>query len=158
MLKTAMKIREQAEREAALGIFVALKAYKLFKSYYRFMIGTTGEYGFNVQFASLAIEHDAFDILALLKKSFTQDFERCKKQFIPSLVKTFEISCGFLQQKLELLREVIDDISFCQAEQLLLNVKIKIEEETPERNLLLSSPNLVLDCCLLHELSYLCEK
>ena len=41
---------------------------------------------------------------------------------------------------------------------MLVTVKNKIEEEEPESNLLLYSPNLILDCCLLHELSYLCEK
>ena len=47
-------------------------------------------------------------------------------------------------------------MTFSQAEKLLQTVKSKIEEEEPESNLLLYSPNLILDCCLLHELSYLC--
>ena len=37
-------------------------------------------------------------------------------------------------------------------------MKQKIEEEDPEKNLLLYSPNLILDCCLLHELVHLCER
>ena len=113
---------------------------------------------FNIHFINLAIENDAFDILNVLKKTYPEDFERNQKQFIPSLIKSFESSCGFLQQKIELLSNLTKFITFSQAEELLQAVKNKIEEEEPESNLLLYSPNLILDCCLLHELSFLCEQ
>ena len=49
-------------------------------------------------------------------------------------------------------------MTFSQAQELLQTVKNKIEEEEPESNLLVFSTNLILDCCLLHELSHLCEQ
>ena len=47
---------------------------------------------------------------------------------------------------------------FGSAEELLNAVKNKIHAENAKENLLLYSPNLILDCCLLHELSHIVEK
>ena len=156
ILETAEKITDPAEKEAVLCLFIVRKAYKLFKYYYRFLSRRGIE--FNIHYINMAIEYDAFDILAVLKKTYPEEFERNQMHFIPSLIKTFDNSCGFLQQKIEILRTLIKFMTFFQAQSLLQTVKNKIEEEEPESNLLLYSPNLILDCCLLHELSYLCEQ
>ena len=156
VMDTAEKIEDKEEREAVLCLFIMRKAYKLFKNFFRSMIGTG--VGFSVHYINLAIEYDAFDILELLRKTYPEEMEMHKTDFIPSLIITFDNSCGFLQQKLQILRGLIRYMTFSQAQKLLLVVKQKIEEEKPIKNLLLYSPNLILDCCLLHELAYLCEQ
>ena len=73
-METAEKITDPAEKEAVLCLFIVRKAYKLFKCYYRFL--SKGGISFNIHYVNLAIEFDSFDILAILKKSYPEDFER----------------------------------------------------------------------------------
>ena len=53
-----------------LCLFIVRKAYKLFKCYYRLL--NKKRIIFNIHYVNLAIEYDAFDILAVLKKTYPE--------------------------------------------------------------------------------------
>ena len=73
-METAQKITEPDRREAVLCLLIARKAYQAFKAFYRFL--SQDKIDFSIHYVNLAIEHDSFDILAVLKKSYPEDFER----------------------------------------------------------------------------------
>ena len=87
VMESAMKIEDPAEKEAVLCLFIVRKVYKLFKRYYGIL--SEDKIEFRIHYVNLAIEYDSFDILAVLEKTYPEEFELGQMQFIPSLIATF---------------------------------------------------------------------
>ena len=110
-METVRTIKDEDDRKQVLCLFISRRYYDHFKEYYQFLVDE-GHDNFSIEYVNLAIEYDAYDILALLQKTYPEQFEENEQEFISSLIKSFENSCGFLQQKLELLTTLVVYLSF----------------------------------------------
>jgi hypothetical protein len=99
---------------------------------------------FDVKFAQIAIESDAFDVVFLLRDMYPQSFAQSEPQMIDSIIMSFTKSNTCWLAKCHMFKTISLWVSYRRCEDFLYTLSSKVDRTDPKDNPLYYSPNPLL--------------
>lgn len=116
------------------------------------------EVDFEIEFFTLAIEANAYDIAFYLRMRYEEQLFIHANKAIDSQVNSYKLNQKFLKAKLHLSKSLLPIFNFNGVKELLTILQLKIPDPSLENNLFSHAANPLLSMCLMYEFLFLLTK